>query len=305
MPNTLLYVVATLIWGSTWLAITFQYGQVAASASVAYRFLLAGSLLLAWCVLRGERLRFSLREFAWAALQGVLMFGVSYMLVYEAERHIASGLMAVLNSSMVVMNLVGMRLAFGRPIDRKSMLGAGLGIVGIALVFWPELREVRAASSWLGVGCGLAAALLASLGNLAAQRNRNIGLPLLPSIGYGMLVGGSTALVFTLLSGQPLVWDSRPSYLLALLYLAGFGSVLAFAAYLTLLGRIGAARSGYVAVAVPIVALLLSGLFEGFAWQSWTVAGIACAALGNVIMLADVAAWLRRRGWSRLAASLA
>lgn len=305
MPNILLYVVATLIWGSTWLAITFQYGHVPASASVAYRFLLAGTLLLVWCALRGERLRLSGREFAWAALQGVLMFGVSYMLVYEAERHIASGLMAVLNSSMVVMNLVGMRLAFGRAIDRKSLLGAGLGILGIALVFWPELREVRAASSWLGVGCGLAAASLASLGNLVAQHNRNIALPLLPSIGYGMLVGGSTALIFTLLSGQPLVWDSRPSYLLALLYLAGFGSVLAFAAYLTLLGRIGAARSGYVAVAVPIVALLLSGLFEGFVWHGWTIAGIACAAAGNVIMLADVAAWLRRRGWLRLAARLA
>ncbi|GAB3266832.1 DMT family transporter [Chitinimonas naiadis] len=304
MPNTLLYAIATLIWGSTWLAITFQYGQVPASASVAYRFLLAGVLMLAWCAMRGERLRLSLREAGWASLQGVLMFGISYMLVYEAERHIASGLMAVLNSSMVVINLLGMRLAFGRTIDGKSALGAGLGIVGIALVFWPELNGVRDASSWLGVGCGLAAAFLASLGNLVAQRNRNHALPLLPGIGYGMLVGGATALIFTLATGQSLVWDGRPAYLLSLLYLAGFGSVLAFAAYLTLLGRIGAARSGYVAVAVPIVALLLSALFEGFAWRIWTVTGIACAVVGNIIMLADVGGWLRRLGWTRLAARL-
>ncbi|QNM98272.1 DMT family transporter [Chitinimonas koreensis] len=305
MPNALLYAVATLIWGSTWLAITLQYGVVPASASVAYRFLLAGILMLAWCAWRRERLRLSGAELRWAALQGVLMFGVSYMMVYEAERHIASGLMAVLNSSMVVINLVGARFAFGRRIDAKSALGAGLGIAGIALVFWPELRGVNDASGWIGVGFGLGAALLASLGNLVAQRNRDAALPLLPGIGYGMLVGGGTALLFTLLSGQPLVFDTRPSYLGSLFYLAVFGSVLAFAAYLTLLGRIGAARSGYIAVAVPIAALLLSAWFEGFQWQLYTVAGIACAVVGNLIMLADVSGWLRRVGLDRLAARLA
>ncbi|QDQ25218.1 EamA family transporter [Chitinimonas arctica] len=305
MPNSLLYFAATLIWGSTWLAITFQYGAVPASASVAYRFLLAGMLMLGWCALRGERLRLSLAELRWSAFQGVLMFGLSYMLVYEAEHHIASGLMAVLNSSMVLLNVLGMRLAFGRALDTKSLLGAGLGILGIALVFWPELSEVRGASSWLGVACGLGAALLASIGNLVAQRNRNLAVPLLPGIGYGMLVGGTTALLLTVLSGQPLVFDWRPQYLASLLYLAVFGSVVAFACYLTLMGRIGAARSGYIAVAVPIVALLLSGWFEGFVWRSWTFAGIACAVVGNMIMLLDVAGWLRKIGLARLAARLA
>jgi len=305
MPNALLYAIATLIWGSTWLAITFQYGSVPASASVAYRFLLAGLLLLCWCKLRGERLLLNRTELTWSALQGALMFGVSYMLVYEAEKHIASGLMAVLNSSMVVINLLGMSLVFGRRMDQKSILGAALGILGIALVFWPELTDVRTASAWLGVACGLGAALLASLGNLVAQHNRNQQIPLLPSIGYGMLVGGGIALIFTLIRNQGLVIDTRPSYLASLLYLSVFGSVLAFAAYLTLLGRIGAAKSGYIAVAVPIVALLLSGWFEGFQWRIWTVAGIACAVAGNIIMLLDIAPVLRKLGLTRLAARLA
>ncbi|MGQ5522964.1 DMT family transporter [Chitinimonas sp. PSY-7] len=296
MSNTLLYVIATLIWGSTWLAITFQYGDVPASASVAYRFLLAGILMLAWCKLRQHRLRLTAQEWRGVALQGVLMFGISYMLVYEAEQHIASGLMAVLNSIMVVFNLIGMRLAFGKTIDAKSMLGAGLGIVGIGLVFWPELNNVGGDHAWLGVACGLGAALVASVGNIVAQHNRNIGTPLLPTIGYGMVLGGSLALLFTVLSGQNIVFDTRPEYLASLLYLALFGSVLAFAAYLTLMGRIGAAKSGYVAVAVPIVALLLSGWFEGFVWHIYTVLGITCAVAGNIIMLADTSSWRRKLG---------
>jgi drug/metabolite transporter (DMT)-like permease len=291
LPNSLLYVVATLIWGSTWLAITFQYGTVPPSASVAYRFLLAGLILLLWSVMRGDRLRFTLGELVPVALQGVLLFGASYVFVYEAERHIASGLMAVLNSGMLFFNLIGMRLAFHQPLTRQSLLGAALGLVGIVLVFWPEITtmstSVHSASNWTGIACGATAALLASLGNLVAQHNRNINVPLLPGIAYGMLIGGASTLLFTFLRDGALVFDTRPAYIASLLYLAVFGSVLAFAAYLTLMGRIGAGRAGYIAVAVPILALLLSALFEGYAWRVWTVAGIACAVIGNVVMLID------------------
>ncbi|PHV13112.1 DMT family transporter [Chitinimonas sp. BJB300] len=296
MPNALLYAIATLIWGSTWLAITFQYGVIPATASVAYRFLLAGLLMLTWCWLRKHRLWLNVAEWLGVVTQGILMFGISYMLVYEAEQHIASGLMAVLNSSMVIFNLIGMRLAFGKAIDAKSLLGAGLGVIGIGLVFWPELSHVNGTNAWFGIGCGLGAAVVASIGNMSAQYNRNIGTPLLPTIGYGMLFGGSLALLFTVLSGQSLEFDTRPSYIASLLYLAVFGSVLAFAAYLTLMGRIGAAKSGYIAVAVPIVALLLSSWFEGFVWHIYTVLGIICAVTGNIIMLVDGSILRRRLG---------
>ncbi|HEX5126076.1 MAG TPA: EamA family transporter [Rhodocyclaceae bacterium] len=287
MSNLFLYLIATLIWGSTWLAITFQYGIVPASASVAYRFLLAGLIMLTWCAIRKERLHFNPSEFTWSALQGVLLFGVSYMLVYEAERHIASGLMAVLNSAMLLFNLAGMRIAFAQQLNRKSLLGASLGVLGIVLVFWPEVTRGQSTSNWIGIACGVAAALLASLGNLVAQRNRNANIPLLPSTAYGMLVGGAVALVFTLLRDRSLVFDIRPAYVASLFYLAVFGSVFAFAAYLAFMGRIGAGRAGYIAIAVPILALLLSAIFEAYAWRIWTVAGIVCAAAGNVVMLAD------------------
>lgn len=289
LPSSFLYAIASLIWGSTWMAITFQLGTVDPAASVGYRFLLAGGLFLLWSRWRNEPCRLPLRDLRWVALQGVLLFGVSYTLTYEAERHIASGLMAVLNSSMLLFNLAGMRLAFGRRLDGKSLLGAGLGGLGIVLVFWPELTTVNDASGWLGVACGLSAALLASVGNLVAQRNHQLGVPLLTGTGWAMILGGATALLIALLKGHSLEFDTRPGYVLSLLYLALFGSVFAFAAYFTLLGRIGAGRAGYVAVSVPILALILSACFEGFVWQLWTVLGIACAVAGNLIMLLEPA----------------
>ncbi|GAA5162869.1 DMT family transporter [Viridibacterium curvum] len=285
LPNTALYLIATLIWGSTWLAITWQLGEVPPAVSVGWRFLMAGCVLLAWSRLRGESLRLPWREYGWCLWQGILLFGVSYVCVYEAERWIASGLMAVLNSSMLLFNLIGMRLAFDKRIDAQSAIGAALGTAGIALVFWPEVLADHATGSWRGVAYGLAAALIASCGNLVAQRNRQAAQPLLPGTGCAMVLGGASALVLALLTGQPLGFDFRAPYVLSLLYLSLFGSVLAFLAYFTLIGRIGAGRAGYMAVAVPILALIMSGLFEGLRWTGWTVAGIACAVLGNVVML--------------------
>jgi drug/metabolite transporter (DMT)-like permease len=167
------------------------------------------------------------------------------------------------------------------------------------LVFWPELAAIRHQTGWLGIGFGSAAALLAALGNIAAQRNRNANLPLLSCTGIAMLAGGVTALLITLLRGDVLTFDFSPRYIASLLYLAVFGSVIAFAAYLTLMGRIGAGRAGYVAVAVPILALLLSACFEGFEWHLWTCAGIACAVAGNLVMLAEPSQLRRFSGLGR------
>jgi drug/metabolite transporter (DMT)-like permease len=285
MPNSLLYLVATLIWGSTWLAITFQFGVVPPSVSVAYRFLIAGGLLALWCKSRGLSLMPNIGQLKWVALQGILMFGLSYILVYDAERHISSGQMAVLNSSMVLMNIIGLRLAFGNPLTKQSMVGATLGMIGIVCVFWRDMANGGAAHSFAGTALGLMAALIASLGNLVAQRNRNANLPLLPTISVGMMAGGTFALGVAIVGQQALVLDTSLSYLLSLGYLAVFGSVLAFAGYLTLLGRVGAGRAGYVAVAVPIVALVFSSYFEHFAWTAERVLGICLVASGNVAML--------------------
>jgi len=279
-----LFSIATLIWGSTWLAITFQLGSVAAEASVVYRFALAALMLAAWCIVTGRSLRFPVAQHAWFAAQGALLFGLNYLCVYWAEQHIASGLVAVLFSLIVFLNLVGVRVFFATPVNRRTVLGAALGVTGVTLLFWRELAGMQT-DALRGILFGLAATVFASGGNLLAVRNQRRGIPLLPGVAWGMTYGTLTIALVAALNDIVWTFDPRPGYVLSLLYLAAFGSVIAFAAYLTLLGKIGAARAGYVGVAVPVVALLLSTVFEHYEWTLPALAGAALCIAGNVLVL--------------------
>ncbi|HEV8700892.1 MAG TPA: EamA family transporter [Candidatus Polarisedimenticolia bacterium] len=281
-----LYLTSVLIWGSTWLAITFQFGTVPPVVSVAYRFALAGLILLAWARIKGLRLRFSAGEHLWMALQGLLLFGINYMCVYLAEAEVTSGLVAVVFSLLVVLNIVGTRIVFGTPLKRPTMLGAVLGIGGIVLVFLPEIgRGTGKGDPTLGVLFALGGAVTASLGNIVASRNHGRGLPVVQMNTFGMLYGALFVAAFALVTRQPFLFDWSPRYLLSLAYLAVFGSILAFGAFLVLLGRIGADRAGYITVAIPIVALLLSAFFEGLRWHMSLALGILLCVAGNVAVL--------------------
>jgi drug/metabolite transporter (DMT)-like permease len=281
-----LYLTSVLIWGSTWLAITFQFGRVPPTVSVAYRFALAGLVLLAWALMKGLRLRFSRSDHLWMALQGLLLFGINYMCVYLAETEITSGLVAVVFSLLVIMNIVGTRLFFGTPLKPSAMIGAVLGIGGIVLVFLPEMTHgAGGRSPTLGIAFALGGALSGSLGNIVASRNHGHGLPVVQMNIFGMLYGALFVAGCALASRQPFLFDASPRYLLSLAYLAVFGSILAFGAFISLLGRIGADRAGYVTVAIPIVALLLSASFEGLRWQASLVLGILLCLAGNVVVL--------------------
>jgi len=282
--STALFAIASLIWGSTWLAITFQLGTIAPEASVVYRFALAAALLAAWCFATGRSLRFSLSQHAWLAAQGTFLFGLNYLGVYLAEQHIASGLVAVLFSLIVFFNLIGARIVFAATIGRRTLVAATLGVAGVVLMFWNALAA-GSATAPLGIGFALGATVLASCGNLIAVRNQRHGLPVLPGAAWGMAYG---ALAIALVAGaEGVTWsfDSAPRYLLSLAYLAVFGSIIAFGAYLTLLGRIGPARAGYVGVAVPMVALAVSTAFERYEWTLPALAGAGLCVTGNVLVL--------------------
>jgi drug/metabolite transporter (DMT)-like permease len=284
--NLTLYLASVVIWGSTWIAITFQYGPVAPEVSVAYRFWLATLMLLAWCLARGLRLRFSLREHAWMALQGVPIFGINYVCAYLAEQRVPSGLMATLYSLMVFSNLAGARVAFGTPLTARALAGSVLGVAGVTVIFLPGTGPALRPGMGLGLVLALVGVATASLGNLVSQRNQRAGLPVLQGNAFGMLYGAVAVTVYALAMGRPLAFDPSFRYLASLAYLALFGSVLAFGAYLTLIGRIGAGRAGYAMVAIPLVALLISTLFEGLRWRPALVLGVLLCLGGNVLVLA-------------------
>jgi drug/metabolite transporter (DMT)-like permease len=288
LGNLQLFVACVAIWGSTWLAIKFQLGRVAPEASVAYRFLFASFLVFLYCLARRLPLRYSLREHAWIALLGVLMFSVSYIFVYYAEEHVVSGLVAVGYSASPLLGMLGMRLFFGTPMTRALAAGSVLGMVGIALVFWPEFGQLETSRDvGLGAIYTAAAVIVSTLGSLVAHRNQQAHLPLWQSMAWGMFYGGLFSLGTTLAAGKAFTFEPTAAYVLSLLYLSILGSIIAFAAYLTLLKRIGAARSGYIGVMVPIVALVISAAFESFDWHLLTFAGIAISVLGNVVILRE------------------
>ena len=284
--DVFLFFLSSFIWGTTWLAIKFQLGVVAPEVSVAWRFALASLLLVAWCLLRGIPLRFSARDHARLALLGFLLFGLNYVLVYRAEQYLASGLVAVIFSFLVFWNLIGARVFFGTPAPPAVALGAVLGVAGVALLFWPEVTSLHAGTTQLrGLVLALVATLFASAGNLYSQRLFATGLAVAPSIAFAMGYASLSVMAWCAVTGIPFTFDARPGYVLSLAYLALFGSVVAFMAFLTLLKRIGAGRSGYTAAVIPLIAMLASTAFEGYRWSAAPVAGMLLVVAGTVLVL--------------------
>ncbi|HSN89781.1 MAG TPA: EamA family transporter [Anaeromyxobacteraceae bacterium] len=281
-----LFAACVSIWGTTWLAITFQLGRVPPEASVGWRFALASAVVFGLCLATGRTLRFPLRVHALLALLGLSMFCLSYLFVYHAETILVSGLVAVGYSASPLVNLAVSRIALGVPASGRLAAGGLLGMAGVALVFWPELARFPADGPALaGVALTAGAVVASSVGNVFATLVERRGLDVWQRMAWGMGYGAAGCLAAAGLRGERLDFEWTAAYVGSLAYLAVLGSVAAFAAYLTLLQRAGAARVGYVGVMVPIVALAVSGVFEGFRWGPLTVAGIAVAVAGNVLVL--------------------
>lgn len=286
MPNWLLFLVPSVIWGTTWLVIKFQLGVVAPEVSVAWRFALAAALLLGWCAIRGVSLRASARDHASFVVLGILQFGANYVLVYLSEQHLTSGLVSVLFVLIVFWNLLGARVLLGAGAPGAVIAGAVLGLSGVALVFLPELLTAGARPG-LAAGATLAVlgTLVASGGNLWSQHLYARGVAIVPSTAWAMLYASLVVAAYCAIAGIPFAFDGSFRYVASLAYLAVFGSVFAFVTYLTLLRRIGAGRSGYTAAAIPVLAMLSSTLFEGYRWTLPAVVGTVLVVAGTVLVM--------------------
>jgi drug/metabolite transporter (DMT)-like permease len=259
---------------------------VAPEVSVGWRFALASLVLLGWARLRGTPLRFGTRDHLRFLLLGLLLFGLNYVLVYKSEQHLTSGLVAVLFASLVFWNLLGARLFFGAPAPPVVILGAALGVAGVALLFWPELASLHAGDGQAaGIAFAVVSTLIASGGNLYSQSLFARGVPVVPATGFGMGYAAVAVLAWCAVTGVPFAFDARPPYVLSLAYLALFGSVVAFVSYLTLLNRIGSGRAGYTAAVIPVMAMLASTLFEGYRWSAGGLAGMGLVLAGMVLVL--------------------
>ncbi|MDB5919567.1 MAG: EamA family transporter [Massilia sp.] len=277
MSSPLLFAIASLIWGSTFWAITLQLGQVPPAVSVAYRFGIASATLFAWCLLRGDRLRLPWRTQRWLMLQGFLTFCLSYICTYNSEQYLVSALVAVLFALMVFWTPICSRILFGSPIGWRTWAAGAVAMAGVGLLFsrsigaaWQEILAGGSGGSgsnvhfMLGLGLALTATIASSAGNVIVGKVREQCANLLLTLAWSMFWGTALVLVWIFLSGGRLVMPTQPRYWMGLVYLAIFGSVIAFNAYFTLINRIGSQKAVYVGVITPVISVLLSIQLEHY-----------------------------------------
>jgi drug/metabolite transporter (DMT)-like permease len=285
--NIILFIICSLIWGTTWLVIKFQIQYASAVVSVFYRFLFAALLMFSFNHFVTKRtLKYPLKNHLFFLLQGFFNFSLNYILTYVAEGKMSSGLVALTFTTLVYFNMLGMWLFFHKPISKNVFWGGLLGAVGITFLFWKEILGFHnGVGPILGVCIGVVATLSASAGNMFAYKNHQLKVPVVVFNSYGMLYGSLATLGIGLLRGENFAFPMHTSFIMSLLYLVVLGSVVAFWAYQTLVGTIGADRAAYSSIIAPMLAVLVSSFFENLIFTPYIIAGILFCLLGNILSL--------------------
>lgn len=284
-----LFVVCVLLWGGGALATAMQGHVTPAAWSVAMRMGLAGAILLGGGWAAGIPVAIARRNRLAVAIQGVLFFSLAFIAFYEATRRIPSGLAAlVLSTSPLIAALIS-RVALGTALAPALLWGALCGLAGTTIIFGGDLGALGS-----GSGAGLAWALAASVatagGTVAGARNQRAGVPALALLGWSAVAGAVASAVFALAAGERLTLDLSPRYWASLAYLVLAASCLTFLCYFELVRRLGSGRAAYTLAAVPVVALLLSALFEHLHLGPNLILGTAAVLLGNYLVLRNPAA---------------
>ncbi|MDB9979705.1 DMT family transporter [Candidatus Pelagibacter sp.] len=286
MNNFILFIVTLFCWSPTWYLIKFQLGYVDPLVSVFYRFLIAAIFIFIYLIYKKKNLRFSLNQHIWFLLFGICLYSVNYIFLYQSNTYLISAFPAIVFSTMVIMNILGEGFYFKKKPSVKTLLGATIGMIGIIIVFSNEIFNFSLAN---GTHVGLFLALLgtfcASTGNMIHQRNLNNNFPLIPTIAYAMFYGSLVTLLITQIKDIELLFEYSFSYIASLAYLSIVGSIFAFIFYLRLLEKVGAGRAGYIGVVMPVLALLISTVFENLEWQQDLIIGLPILIIGAVLVI--------------------
>ncbi|MEC4166537.1 DMT family transporter [Pseudomonas sp. MS-1(2024)] len=283
--NLFLYVLTVLIWGTTWIALKLQLGVVAIPVSIVYRFGLAALVLFVVLLLSRKLQVMNRRGHLICLAQGLCLFCVNFMCFLTASQWVTTGLIAVVFSTATLWNALNARIFFKQKVARNVIAGGALGMLGLGLLFWPELSGHTAAPQiLLGLGLALIGTLCFSAGNMLSSLQQKAGLKPLTTNAWGMLYGASMLAVYCVFRGIPFDMEWNARYVGSLLYLVIPGSVIGFTAYLTLVGRMGPERAAYCTVLFPLVALNVSAFAEGYQWTAPALAGLVLVMLGNVLV---------------------
>jgi len=286
MNNFILFGITLFCWSPTWYVIKFQLGYVDPLVSVFYRFLAASILIFIYLIIKNKKLKFSLNYHVWFLFFGVCLYSVNYVFFYLSNTYLISAFPAIVFSTVVIMNILGEAFYFKKKPSKKTVAGAAIGMIGIIIIFNDEIFNFSLSN---GAHVGLFLALLgtfcASTGNMVHQRNLNNNFPLIETIAYAMLYGSFVTLLITQIKGTELLFEYSFSYIISLAYLSIIGSIFAFIFYLKLLEKVGAGRAGYVGVIMPVLALLISTIFEDLELQIDLIIGLIILIIGAVLVI--------------------
>ena len=286
MRNLVLFISTLICWSPTWYLIKFQFGVVDPLISIFYRFFIASIIVFIFLILSNKKMSFNLHQHLSFLLLGVTLFSLNYIFFYLANTYLISGIVTIAFSTILIMNILGERIYFKIKSSKETLFAAGFGIVGILIIFGNELLNFRLEDkTHIGIILSFIATFWASTGNLVHQKNSKDKIPFIQSIAYGMLYGSLFTLIVAKFRGAEIIFDNSISYILSFLYLSIIGSVVAFYLYLKLLESIGSARAGYIGVIMPIVALIISTLFEGLQWTNNLIFGLPVLIFGCVLIL--------------------
>jgi drug/metabolite transporter (DMT)-like permease len=285
--DALLYGVTLFGWSTSWIAMKAQVAApVSPEASLLWRFVIATAAMWIWVAVGGLRMRFPLRAHVGFAGLGFFIFSTNFDLFYHGAKGLPSGLLSVVFSLASVINLLMGRVIFGHRISGRVLAGGLLGFVGVAAMFWPT---IAGADFDHAAAVGLALCIVGTTcfctGNMISGTLQKRSIPVLSSTAWGMTWGCAVLLVYVAIGGEGFHFDTSAPYLASLVWLALVSSVAAFWAYLTLLGRIGAARAGYLTVMFPVFALAISTVFEGYVWTWPAIVGLGAVLAGNLFVL--------------------
>ncbi|MEK6636897.1 MAG: DMT family transporter [Pseudomonadota bacterium] len=279
--------ICTLIWGTTWIVILGQLGTVPPSWSVTYRFLTAGIAMFAYALFTKAPLRIGREGQIFAIIFGIAQFVFNFNFVYRAEAYVTSGLVAVIFALLIVPNTLFARLFLGIKPTPRFYAGAAIAMAGIGLLFLKEYREAAKGSDavLLGIGITMLGVLSASVANIMQATKRAATLPIASLLAWGMFWGTLFDALLAWATVGPPVIEPSFSYLGGVVYLGVAASAIAFMAYFSVIRMIGPGPAAYSSVIVPVIAMGISTVFEGYRWTLLAGAGGALAMAGLVIAL--------------------
>ena len=285
-PDLMSLLACSLIWSTTWYAITFQLGSVPPVVSVAYRFGLAALVLFGWLLISRQTLKLTVQQHLMVAGQGLFVFSLQYPLVYVAEGHVVSAVVAVIFASLSFVNLILFRLTLGLKAARLAWAGSAAGLLGVAALSWGEASRTNMSPEvLLGIGLSMAAVIFSAVGNLFAAKTQALEVPVTTSTAWAMGYGAAGLAIYALVTGQTFSFEFTPAYIGSLLYLSLFGSVAAFLTYYFLARRTGYSFASYISALTPPLAMGISAAFEGAQWGWEALAGLVLVVTGQYLLI--------------------